>query len=135
MVKHSPAMKETWIWFPWVEKSPLENGKATHSSVLTWRIPMDKGAWWAAVHGVEVIYDWTTQHNMFTVIKIILFPPYILLFPKLVNLKYIWEAPNKYVALLDMQFNMIVIAKKQHTIIVYLLFHVFCISVIVSLIV
>ena len=25
---------------------------ATHSSVLDWRIPSDRGAWWAAVHGV-----------------------------------------------------------------------------------
>ena len=25
---------------------------ATHSSILNWRIPMDRGAWWAAVHGV-----------------------------------------------------------------------------------
>ena len=25
---------------------------ATHSSVLAWRIPMDRGAWWATVHGV-----------------------------------------------------------------------------------
>ena len=25
---------------------------ATHSSILAWRIPMDKGAWWATVHGV-----------------------------------------------------------------------------------
>ena len=24
----------------------------THSSILAWSIPMDKGAWWAAVHGV-----------------------------------------------------------------------------------
>ena len=24
---------------------------ATHSSILAWRIPMDKGAWWATVHG------------------------------------------------------------------------------------
>ena len=27
-------------------------GRATHSSVLAWKIPMDKGAWWATVHGV-----------------------------------------------------------------------------------
>ena len=27
--------------------------KVTHSSILVWRIPMDKGAWWAIVHGVE----------------------------------------------------------------------------------
>ena len=25
---------------------------ATHSSVLAWRIPTDRGAWWAVVHGV-----------------------------------------------------------------------------------
>ena len=27
-------------------------GTATHSSILTWRIPMDRGAWWATVHRV-----------------------------------------------------------------------------------
>ena len=26
---------------------------ATHSSILAWEIPMDRGAWWAAVHGIE----------------------------------------------------------------------------------
>ena len=26
---------------------------ATHSSILGWRIPMDRGAWWAAVYGVS----------------------------------------------------------------------------------
>ena len=30
---------------------PLEEGMATHSSILAWRIPMDRGAWRAAVHG------------------------------------------------------------------------------------
>ena len=25
---------------------------ATHSTILAWRIPMDREAWWAAVHGV-----------------------------------------------------------------------------------
>ena len=25
---------------------------ATHSSILAWRIPMDRGAWWTRVHGV-----------------------------------------------------------------------------------
>jgi len=30
----------------------LEGGMATYSSILAWRIPMDKGAWWATVHGV-----------------------------------------------------------------------------------
>ena len=30
----------------------LEKSKATHSSILAWKIPRDKGAWWATVHGV-----------------------------------------------------------------------------------
>ena len=33
-------------------EDPLEEGMATHSSVLAWRILMDRGAWHAAVHGV-----------------------------------------------------------------------------------
>ena len=30
----------------------LEKGMATYSSILAWRIPMDRGAWRATVHGV-----------------------------------------------------------------------------------
>ena len=30
---------------------PLE-GMATHSSILSWRIPMDRGAWWATAHRI-----------------------------------------------------------------------------------
>ena len=30
----------------------LEEGMATHSSILNWRIPMDRGIWQATVHGV-----------------------------------------------------------------------------------
>ena len=33
-------------------EDPLEEGMATHSSVLAWRIPTNRGAWWATVHGV-----------------------------------------------------------------------------------
>ena len=52
MVKNLPAMWETWIQSLHWEDSP-EEGLATHSSILTWRIPMDRGAWWAMIHGVE----------------------------------------------------------------------------------
>ena len=33
-------------------EDPLEEGMATHASILAWRILMDRGAWWAAIHGV-----------------------------------------------------------------------------------
>ena len=36
---------------PGLGRSPGE-GMATHSSILAWRILMDRGAWWATVHGV-----------------------------------------------------------------------------------
>ena len=36
-------------------EDPLEEGMAAHSSILAWRIPMDRGAWRATDHGVEKI--------------------------------------------------------------------------------
>ena len=33
-------------------EDPLEEGMATHSNILAWRIPMDTGAWQATIHGV-----------------------------------------------------------------------------------
>ena len=36
-------------------EDPLEEGMATHSSVLAWRIPMDRRAWWAAVQGSQKV--------------------------------------------------------------------------------
>ena len=51
-VKNLPVMGETWIRTLGWEDSP-EEGMATHSSILTWIIPMDKGALWATVHGFE----------------------------------------------------------------------------------
>ena len=37
---------------PWVGEAPLKEEMATHSSILAWRIPMDRGSWRATVHGV-----------------------------------------------------------------------------------
>ena len=51
MVKNQPATRKTWIRSLGHE-DPLEEGMATHSSILAWRIPVDKGAWRAAVDGV-----------------------------------------------------------------------------------
>ena len=33
-------------------EDPLEKGMATHSSVLSWRIPMEREAWLATAHVV-----------------------------------------------------------------------------------
>ena len=54
LVKNLPAMRETWVRFLGWE-DPLVEGLATqnkYSSILAWRIPMDRGAWWATVNGV-----------------------------------------------------------------------------------
>ena len=51
MVKNLPTMWETWVRsLGW--EDPLEEGMATYSSILAWRIPMDRGVEWATVHGV-----------------------------------------------------------------------------------
>ena len=51
MVKRLPAVWETWVQFLGRE-DPLEEGMATHSGFLVWRIPMDREAWQATVHGI-----------------------------------------------------------------------------------
>ena len=51
MVKNPPVMQETQVQSLGRE-DPLEKGMATHSSILAWRIPIDRGAWRATVHGV-----------------------------------------------------------------------------------
>ena len=51
MVKNLPAMQETWVQ-SLGQEDPLEESMATHSSVLAWKIPMDRGAWQATGHGV-----------------------------------------------------------------------------------
>ena len=54
-------MKETWVQsLGW--KDPLEEGMVTHSSIVAWRIPMDRGAWQATVHGVIIVrHDLATK--------------------------------------------------------------------------
>ena len=40
MAKNPPAMRETWVR-SLGQEDPLEEGVATHSSILAWRIPKD----------------------------------------------------------------------------------------------
>ena len=60
MVKNLPLMWETWVpSLGW--EALLKDGLATHFSILAWRIPMDRGAWWATVH--RVAKSWTGLSN------------------------------------------------------------------------
>ena len=66
MVKNPPAMRETWVRsLGW--EDPPEEGMATHCSILAWRISMDRGAWWATVHGVtesDTTEQLSTAHHV-----------------------------------------------------------------------
>ena len=68
IVKNLSAMQETQVLsLGW--EDPLEEGMATHSNTLAWRIPMDRGAWRATVHRVAKnrtqLRDWHTQCSLF----------------------------------------------------------------------
>ena len=55
-VKNLPEVQETWVKsLGW--EDPLEEGIETHSRILAWRIPMNRGAWWGTVRGVTK--SWT----------------------------------------------------------------------------
>ena len=51
VVKNPPAKQVTQVQFLGREYS-LEEEMATLSSILAWKNPMDKEAWWATVRGV-----------------------------------------------------------------------------------
>jgi len=49
-VKNLPTMQDMRVRsLGW--EDPLEEEVAIHSSILAWRIPMNRGAWWATGHG------------------------------------------------------------------------------------
>ena len=52
LLNNPPAKQQTLVRFLGWE-DPLEESMATHSSILTWRIPIDRGSWQTTVHGVE----------------------------------------------------------------------------------
>ena len=57
MVKNPPAIWEALVQ-SLVWEDPLEEGMATHSSILAWGIPKDRGAWWAKFMGSQRVgYD------------------------------------------------------------------------------
>ena len=71
-VKNMPATWETWIQsLGW--EDPLEAGMATHSSIVAWRISIDRGAWQATAH--EIIgHDWGTKNTRSNLVILSLWP-------------------------------------------------------------
>ena len=60
MVKNPPVTQETWVLsLSW--EDPPKEGMATRSSILAWRIPIDRGAWPATFHGVTK--SWTQMND------------------------------------------------------------------------
>ena len=51
MVKNPPAVQETWVQSLGLE-DPLEEGMATHLSILGWRIPRTESGGLHTVHEV-----------------------------------------------------------------------------------
>ena len=63
MVKNLPAVQETWVRFLGWE-DPLDEGKETYTNSLAWRIPMNRGAWQATVHGVAKSWTWLSTAQL-----------------------------------------------------------------------
>ena len=60
-VKNLPAMQKTWVRSP-DQEDPLENGVATHSSVLAWEIPWtEKPGGLQAVGSPRIGHGWATN--------------------------------------------------------------------------
>ena len=80
LVKNLPAMRETWVRsLGW--KDPLEKEKATHSSILAWRIP------WTlqSMRLQRVGHDWVTFTSLHLIDKV-----------GISAWKYLWKAKNIY---------------------------------------
>ena len=60
MVECLPAVQETWVR-PLGQEDPLEKGKATHSSILAWRIP-----WTEEPGGLQSVGSQRVRHNWAT---------------------------------------------------------------------
>ena len=67
MVKNLPAMWETWVR-SLGQEDPLAKERATHSSILTWRIPEPGGL--QSMGSQSIRHDWVTNAFTFKEVKI-----------------------------------------------------------------
>ena len=64
-IKNLPAMWETWVQ-SLGQEDPLEEGVATHSSILTWRIPRtEEPGGLQSMWSQRIRYDWATKHSTY----------------------------------------------------------------------
>ena len=63
MIKNPPAMRGTWVQsLGW--EDPLEDGMATHSTILAWRIPWKEGTGRLQSTGSQRVgHDGATKHS------------------------------------------------------------------------
>ena len=80
LVKKPRAMRETWVRFLGWE-DPLEKGKATHSSILAWRIPWT--VWSMESQRVRCNFHSFSYRN--------LYPLFIIFFSVLLNFLFYWS--------------------------------------------
>ena len=66
MLKNLPAIQETWVW-PLGKEDPLEEGMASHSSILAWWIPWTEEPGGLQSMGLQrVRHDWLTNTHTYT---------------------------------------------------------------------
>ena len=66
-VKNLPANRMTCVWsLGW--EDPLKEDMATNFSILAWRVPMDRGAWQAIIHGVIMSELLSTHKHIWNII-------------------------------------------------------------------
>ena len=83
MLKNLPTMQDSWIWSLGWEDS-LEKEKATHPSILAWRIPR---TWWATVLEVKKSWTWLSDfHSLYGEISISFFSIILFYFIELYEL-------------------------------------------------
>ena len=93
-VKNPSAVRETWVRFL-DREDPLEEGMRAHSSILSWRILMDRGAWWAMIHGVAKSQTWLRDQeqnsNILLTVMINNFVPKYAYGKKIFLISYLWN--------------------------------------------
>ena len=106
-VKNLPAVQKTWVWSLGWEDS-LEEGIAIHSSILAWKILMDRGVWWAIVHGVA-----KTQTQLNTVQLQVIILRVLLVLDLIAIEHYVFPVSSRCNLLIYVYFTQILIENKN----------------------